>query len=84
MSKELEHYLNLDYTILLKRNNDGTWFAKVFELPGCMTEADTPEEALVMIRDAMICWIETALEDNASIPEPIPVERVAIASPVPA
>ena len=61
MSRKLEQYLNLDYTILLKRNHDGTWFAKIFELPGCMTEGDTPEEVLAMIRDAMVCWLETTV-----------------------
>jgi antitoxin HicB len=78
MSNAVEFYLNRDYTILLKRNHDGTWFAKIVELPGCMTEADTPEEALAMIRDAQLSWIEAALEDSAPIPEPLPVDRVVV------
>jgi antitoxin HicB len=83
MNKPIEYYLNLDYTILLKRNHDGTWFAKVVELPGCITEGDTPEEALAMVRDAQRSWIEVALEDGASIPEPIPVEDFTTPSPTP-
>ncbi len=72
MKKNLEYYLNLDYTVQLKRNADNTWFAKIVELPGCMTEGDTPEQALKMIRDAERAWLKSALADRAPIPEPRP------------
>ena len=35
-----------------------------------MSVGDTPEEALEMIRDAMRAWIEVALEDGETVPEP--------------
>lgn len=68
--KDLKYYLSLPYTIELIREDDTTWFARVIELPGCMTEGDGPEDAVAMIRDAMAGWIEIALEDGRSIPEP--------------
>lgn len=68
--KTVEDYLRLPYTIQLRRYEDGTYFADVAELPGCMTEADTEEEALEMIRDAMAGWIEVAVSEGLQIPEP--------------
>ncbi len=70
MKKNLTHYLNFDYTVRLKENSDGTYFAEIEELTGCMTEGDTKEEALAMIEDAKKVWLETALERGMRIPEP--------------
>jgi len=69
-AKTVEDYLRLPYTIQLRQYEDGTFFAEVAELPGCMTEADTAEQALEMIRDAMAGWIEVALSEGLPIPEP--------------
>lgn len=69
-AKTVEDYLRLPYTIQLRRYDDGTFFAEIVELPGCMTEADTAEEVLEMIEDAMGGWIEVSLAEGLSIPEP--------------
>ena len=74
MNKTLEYYLNLPYTIELVPDPDGGWFVSVKELPGCMSQGDTQEEALEMIRDAMEGWIAVALEDDMKIPEPRTLE----------
>jgi antitoxin HicB len=68
--KGIDYYLKLPYGIELRPYEDGTWFARVVELPGCMTEADSAEEALAAIRDAQRAWIEACLEDGTPVPEP--------------
>ena len=73
----VEYYLELPYTIeVVKDENDeySGWFARVAELPGCMTQADTFEELSEMIREAMTAWIESALADGENIPLPRSVE----------
>lgn len=70
MNKPLDYYLGLPYTIELREDSEAGWFVKVKELPGCMSQGDTPEEALQMIREAMELWLEVALEDGDPIPEP--------------
>ena len=70
MTKDLAYYLALPYTIELAPDPDGGWFVAVKELPGCMSQGDTEEEALEMIKEAMEGWIEVALEDGMKIPEP--------------
>ncbi len=74
MKKNLNYYLNLEYTMRLKKNSDGSFFAEIEELPGCMTEGDTEEEAIKMIQDAKKGWLEVAIERNLTIPEPSPDE----------
>ena len=74
----LEYYLNLPYTIEVLRETDADnpgWAARVVELPGCLTQADTFAELGEMIRDAMRAWLETALEQGMAIPEPRPAEE---------
>ena len=74
-AKDLNYYLSLPYTIELIREDDTTWFARVVELPGCITEGDSPEDAVAMIQDAMAGWIELGLEDGRAIPEPRPADE---------
>lgn len=71
MKKDLSYYLNLEYTVRLKENEDGSYFAEIEELPGCFTEGETQSEALKMVDDAKTSWLEVALERGISIPEPI-------------
>jgi antitoxin HicB len=72
-SKDLRYYMNLPYTIALKRGSgDGEkyWVARVVELPHCLTHGATPEEALKDIEDAKREWLKSNLEDGLPIPEP--------------
>lgn len=74
---QLEDYLKLSYTIEVTQDeSEGYtgWFAKVVELPGCMTQADSFAELGEMIEDAKRAWIESALEDGEDIPLPRKVE----------
>ena len=74
--KSLDYYMNLPYTIEftpdLSDPEEVVWFAAVKELRGCMTEADTFEEAAEMIKDAMSVWIQGSLDVGLPIPEPEP------------
>jgi len=74
MDKIVDYYLNLPYTIELQQFPDEGWSVRVKELPGCMSQGDTAEEALTMIQEAMLLWLEVALEDDLPIPEPRPIE----------
>jgi antitoxin HicB len=74
VKKDLQYYLELPYTITLKRGTgEGQeyWVARVLELPHCMTHGATPEEAIRDIADAKCEWLQSNLEDELPIPEPI-------------
>jgi antitoxin HicB len=68
--KSADYYMSLPYTFDLIPEPGGGWFVAVKELPGCMSEGETPQDTMLMIRDAMRGWIEVALEDGDQIPEP--------------
>ena len=74
MEKTVEYYMGLPYTIELQRDPVEGWFVRVKELPGCMSQGETPEEAIEMIQDAMQGWLEVSLEMGDAIPEPRPEE----------
>lgn len=49
---------------------DQAYIVSVPELPGCMADGETPEEAVKNAQTIIKLWIETALEDGESIPAP--------------
>jgi len=67
----IDEIVKRPYTRELTPNEDGTWFAKIVEFPGCMTEGSTAVEAHENLEDAMVGWIAVHLEDGDPIPEPI-------------
>lgn len=74
MNKTLDYYTALPYTIELQYDPEDAWFVRVKELPGCMSQGDSPEEAIEMIQEAMQLWLEVALEDGDPVPEPRQLE----------
>ncbi len=70
LKEKLAYYLSLPYTVEIKKEEDGTFFGRIVELEGCMTEGDTLEELVENLLDAMICWLTVAIEDGMEIPEP--------------
>ncbi len=74
MNKMLDHYLALPYTIEIIPD-EGAWFARIKELPGCMTEVDEWDAILPAIEDAKRLWIEVALDRGRPVPEPVSLSR---------
>ena len=71
--KTVDDYLALPYTVEVLHDQSGEqagWFARVVELPGCMTQTDTFDELETMVQDAMRAWILTALDAGLPVPEP--------------
>lgn len=69
MKKTVDEYMKLPYAVELIPD-DGSFFAKVKELDGCMTVGDNPSEALEMLEDAKLEWFYAALEDGVEVPLP--------------
>jgi antitoxin HicB len=50
---------------------DGGGFLITFpDLPGCMSDGETPEEAIREGRDAFRCWMLAHIEDGRPVPLP--------------
>lgn len=54
----------------LSDEDGGGFLATVPELPGCMSDGETQEEALASVKDAMAAWVATAQKMGREIPEP--------------
>jgi antitoxin HicB len=68
----LDRYIALPYTIeIIPDEDEGGYVARIRELPGCLTQADTWDELSQMIEDAKRLWLESALAHGDSIPEPL-------------
>ncbi|HEY2547829.1 MAG TPA: type II toxin-antitoxin system HicB family antitoxin [Candidatus Acidoferrum sp.] len=72
----LKTYLDLPYTVLLRRDNEGDFVAKIDELPGCAAHGKTREEALANLDEAKILWIEDCVENGESVPPPAEEEAL--------
>jgi antitoxin HicB len=62
-----------DYQVVigpLAEKDGGGFVARVPELPGCMSDGSTPQEALANACDAVACWIEACREMGRPVPEP--------------
>jgi antitoxin HicB len=66
--------MKLEYAIRIERpaDSDGGYLATAPELPGCMSDGATPEEALKNVQEAIISWIESANKWKQEIPKPAP------------
>ena len=70
IKEEVEKYMKLPYTFRIVPEEDGTFFIMVEELPGCMSEGHTVDEAMEMIKDAMRLWLEDSIGRGLEIPKP--------------
>jgi antitoxin HicB len=66
----LQEYLDLSYPITLYPEPDGGYTVMLIDLPGCLSQGDTLEEAIANITEAKEAWIETAWECGDDIPLP--------------
>jgi predicted RNase H-like HicB family nuclease len=72
--KNLSYYVNLkwSYTLEEDEENDKRFFIiRVNELPGVCTDAETVEEGMRDIKDAIRAAIKLYMKQGESIPEPI-------------
>lgn len=59
MDKSLAKYrLPSRIIVNVERTPEGTFYAKLPELPGCLTEADTPLDLILQVSDAVLTYFD--------------------------
>lgn len=53
----------MEYTVLLERNEDRGWTVTCPVLPGCISEGDTKAEAITNIRDAILLYLRAVRKE---------------------
>ena len=65
--------IQLEYPILiapLAAEDGGGFVATVPDLPGCMSDGETPEEAMHNVMDAIEEWIDASRTLGRDVPKP--------------
>ncbi len=72
MAKNLSYYMSLHYPTEVDREEEKEGNVVAFhpDLPGCVAQGSTANEALENLDEARAAWIATALEDRLAVPEP--------------
>ena len=69
--RSIEEYMRLPYRMeVIPDTAEGGYVIRFPELPGCLTCADTLEEAIRNAADCKKEWLSAAMEDGIDIPEP--------------
>ena len=69
--KTIEEYMRLKYRMeLIPDEAEGGYTVRYPDLPGCLSCADTPEDAVRNAEDARREWFAAAMEEGIEIPEP--------------
>jgi antitoxin HicB len=62
----------MEYEALLWRDEDsGLYLAEVPDLPGCMSQGATPDDALINIREAIALHVDVLRDRGEPIPRPV-------------
>lgn len=63
--------INYPFEMRPLSNDEGKgWLITFPDLPGCMSDGETPEEAIENGKDALECWIQACKEAGREIPRP--------------
>ncbi len=54
----------------LAKEEGGGWLITFPDLPGCMSDGETPEEAIVSGKDAVAAWVAAASAAGREVPQP--------------
>lgn len=74
MNKENVKNLIADYTIRLTPDPECGYTASILELPGCLAEGDTADEAIKNLHIAADAWMNAAASNGYLIRPPIDFE----------
>lgn len=59
----------MEYTVILHSTGEGGYWVEVPSLPGCYSQGDTVEQALVNVREAIETHLVALKEDSQEIPQ---------------
>lgn len=73
--KPLDYYLALKYPVSIEEAPEGGFFIQIKDLPGCLSQGETINEAMENIEEARQLWMESMYEDGNEIPLPGSFEK---------
>ena len=72
--KKLDYYLSLPYSFIIEWSDaDECFLGSIVELERNMTCGQTREEVLSNLKEALVSYVTTSLDNNMEIPEPLKI-----------
>ncbi len=68
----------MKYRVLIEEDEDGIFVASVPELPGCISQGKTRDEAINNIKDAVLGYLISLKKHNEPIPPSITEELIEV------
>ena len=67
-----------EFEVVLQPEEEGGYSVFVPALPGCVSQGETRDEAIAMIREAIELYLESLEAHGDPLPKPAEVERVTV------
>lgn len=74
----------LEFTVVFEPADEGGYIASVPALPGCITQGESFEDAVVMVKDAIEGYLGVLKDEGETIPQEskeIVITKVTVDSP---
>ncbi len=66
------------YRVIIEQDEDGVFVAEVPNLPGCISQGETRDEALSNVREAVELYLESLEAHGDPVPPPITEEIIEV------
>lgn len=70
--RDVNGYMELPYTVVVRKDEEGDYVATVDELPGCIAHGATRLEALECLDEIQQAWLSECIAQGQPVPEPRP------------
>jgi antitoxin HicB len=68
----------MKFRVIIEPDEDGVFVAECPNLPGCISQGKTREEAVQNIKDAIAGYLDSLKKHNEAVPPPISEEVVEV------
>ena len=58
----------MEYSVVVHQEEEGGFWVNVPALPGCYSQGETVDEALVNVREAIALYLEVLREEGQNVP----------------
>ena len=74
--KKADYYLNVPYTYIIEWSDvDECFLGSIVELERNMTCGQTREEVLSNLKEALVSYVKTSIDNKMEIPEPLKIKN---------
>ena len=68
----------MEFKVLIKQDEDGVFVSEVPQLPGCISQGDTREDAVANISDAVLGYVDSLKKHGKPIPVSVDEETIDV------